>query len=247
MSNVETAHQAADYMTVAMARAIKDGERVFHGVASPMPAVAIQLAKNLHAKNAVYVNIPGGVNAAPANYSNYTTCDSAYLEDAASSFPLADIFDLSARGGLDVAFLGGAQIDGYGRLNLSAIGSFDKPKVRLPGGAGSAALLPTVKRGILWKTAHDKRSFVEELDVVTASGNTDLVITPLGIFKRSESDGRLRLYSVFPHSSVEEITENTGFKVEKHAQYEEFSPITDEEAALLEKIDAGGLRYSEFK
>ena len=54
-------------------------------------------------------------------------------EGAIVDFPLSDIFDLSARGGLDVAFLSGAQIDGQGRLNLSAIGPFHKPKVRLPG------------------------------------------------------------------------------------------------------------------
>ncbi|GAB3796464.1 CoA-transferase subunit beta [Virgibacillus kimchii] len=245
MSSVETV-QAADYITVAMARLIKDEERVFHGVASPMPAVAIQLAKNLHAKNAVYVNIPGGVDAVPQSYSNYSTADHSLLEGSIAAFSLADIFDLSARGGLDVAFLGGAQIDGSGRINLSAIGSFDKPKVRLPGGAGSAALLPTVKRGILWKTKHDKNSLVEKLEVTTAAGNTDSVITPLGVFKRDHKDGRLRLYSVFPYSSIEEIVENTGFTVEKHQDFQSFSPITEEEANLLETIDPGNIRYSEF-
>lgn len=246
MSNIETALKEADYITVAMARAIQDEERVFHGVASPMPAVAIQLAKQLHAKHAVYVNIPGGVDSTPKSYSNFTTCDASLTEGSIVSFGLADIFDLSARGALDVAFLSGAQIDEYGRLNLSAIGSFEKPKVRLPGGAGSAALLPTVKRGILWKTKHDKYSLVDELDIVTAAGNTDLVITPLGIFKRSDEDGKLKLYATFPYSSVEEIEEKTGFAVVKHNEFQEFPPITDEEAGLLETIDAGGLRYSEF-
>ena len=60
MSNVLTTHPA-DYITISMARIIQDGERVFHGVASPMPAVAIQLAKKLHAKNAVYLSIAGVV------------------------------------------------------------------------------------------------------------------------------------------------------------------------------------------
>ncbi len=243
MSNL----QAADYITVSMARLIQDGERVFHGVASPMPAVAVQLAKKLHAKKAVYLSIPGGVDAEPSSFSSYSSADPVLREGSVSDFPLSDIFDLSARGALDVAFLSGAQIDGYGRLNLSAIGPFDNPKVRLPGGAGSAALLPTVKRGILWKTNHDKRSFVEKLDVITAAGNTEYVITPLGIFKRSEEDQRLRLYSVFPNSSIEEITENTGFVVEKHEEFEEFPPITEEELQLLESIDIEGTRYSEFK
>lgn len=239
--------QPADYITVAMARYIQDGERVFHGVASPMPAVAVQLAKQLHAKQAVYLNIPGGIDAIPEHYSLYSTADAGLKEKAVAEFALADIFDLSARGALDVAFLSGAQIDGYGQLNLSAIGPFDKPKVRLPGGAGSAVLLPTVKRGILWKTAHDKRSLVDELEVVTASGNTDLVITPLCIFKKSLTDGKLRLYTIFPGHTEDEIVDNTGFKVERHPEYDTFSPVTDEEIALLEKIDPDGLRYTEFK
>ncbi|MFS0644353.1 CoA-transferase subunit beta [Siminovitchia sp. 179-K 8D1 HS] len=243
MSNV----QAADYITVAMARLIADGERVFHGVASPMPAVAIQLAKKLHAPKAVYLSIPGGVDAWPSAFSSYSSADPGLREGSISDFPLSDIFDLSARGGLDAAFLSGAQIDGYGRLNLSAIGTYDTPKVRLPGGAGSAALLPTVKRGILWKTNHDKRSLVEKLDVVTAAGNTEFVITPLGIFKKSKEDERLRLYAIFPTSSLEEIQENTGFAVEKHEEFTDFAPLTEEELALLESIDRHGTRYSEFK
>ena len=238
--------QSGDYITVAMARAIQDGERIFHGVASPMPVVAVQLAKRLHAKNAVYLSIAGVVDAEPSNFSNFSTADASLREGAIADFSLSDIFDLSARGALDVAFLSGAQIDGFGRLNLSAIGTFEQPKVRLPGGAGSAALLPTVKRGILWKTNHDKRSFVEKLDVITATGNTELVITPLGIFKRSQSDKRLRLYSIFPTSTFEEIVENTGFSVEKHEEFTPFQAITDEEKELLQTIDPNGLRFTEF-
>jgi len=243
MSNLQT----ADYITVAMARLINDGERVFHGVASPMPAVAVQLAKRLHAKNAVYLSIPGGVDATPTDYSGVSTADASLREGAVAEFSLSDIFDLSARGGLDVAFLSGAQIDGQGRLNLSAIGTFDKPKVRLPGGAGSAALLPTVKRGILWKTNHDKRGLVDKLDVVTAAGHTESVITPLGIFKKSQTSDQLQLLSVFPGVTVEDVVNQTGFTVEKHEQFHDFQPVTEEEIQLLEEIDGSGVRFSEFR
>ena len=246
MSNVLTTHPA-DYITVSMARLIGDGDRVFHGVASPMPAVAVQLAKKLHAKNAVYLSIAGGVDAVPRSFSHHSTAGASLREGAITEFLLSDIFDLSARGALDIAFLSGAQIDQYGRLNLSAIGSFDKPKVRLPGGAGSAALLPTVKKGILWKTNHDQRALVKELDVITAAGNTEYVITPLAIFKRTAEDGKLRVYTVFPHSSFEEIVEKTGFPVEKHEEFHAFNPISEEEFRLLEEIDESKSRYSEFK
>ncbi len=247
MSRATEQLHPADYMTISMARLIRNGERVFHGVASPIPAIAIQLARRLHAKNSVYLSIAGSVDAEPAGFSLYSTAGGGLRKGAIAEFTLADIFDLSARGGLDVAFLGGAQIDEFGRVNLSAIGSFNKPKVRLPGGAGSAALLPTVKRGILWKTIHDKRSFVEKLDVVTAAGNTEYVITPVAIFKQSESDQRLRLYTVFPNSTFVKVVENTGFNVEKHAEFHPFKPVTDEELSILNEIDKNGSRFSEFR
>ena len=102
---------------------------------------------------------------------------------------LTDLFDLAARGRLDTAFLSGVQIDGAGRINMSVIGDFARPTVRLPGGAGSAALMPRAKRTILWRTKHDPRVFVERLDFVTAQGNVDRVVTPLCVFRRR--DGRL--------------------------------------------------------
>ena len=82
-----------------------------------------------------------------------------------SSWPAAPIgpstgewqgfFDLAQAGRLNVFFLSGAQIDGQGNINLMAIGPYDKPKVRLPGGAGSAILAYVVERVVLFKTEHD--------------------------------------------------------------------------------------------
>src|SRR3712207_4703183 len=53
---------ASDLMAVAMARALRNGETVFHGVASPLPMVAILLAKRTHAPDLVYVNITGSID-----------------------------------------------------------------------------------------------------------------------------------------------------------------------------------------
>lgn len=237
-------NEVADYMTVAMSRLIEDGDRAFHGVASPIPVVAILLAKKSHAPNATYLSITSGVNSTPHSLSSLTTADVDLTEGSLTSFNLTDIFDLSARGGLDVAFLSGVQIDEEGRLNLSAIGSFENPKVRLPGGAGSAQLLPTVKRAILWKTKHDTRGFVQNLDFITAAGNVDAVITPLGVFRKEE--GKLRVWTVFPYSSFEEIQEKTGFPVEKHSQFNPFPVITSEIELLLNEIDPNQVRASEF-
>ena len=244
MSENMSNYTQADMMTVAMARLLRDEERVFHGVASPIPMVAVQLAKRRQAPNLIYLSITGAVDGLPESFPRETTTDGKLLRNTASLFSLTEIFDLSARGQLDTAFLGGVQIDQYGNLNLSVIGDFHKPKVRLPGGAGSAALLPTTKRAILWRTKHDPKVFVEKLSFRTAVGNVDKVITPLGIF--SKEAGKLKLWQVFPYSSVEEITAQTGFPVEKSPDFVVAEAPTAEELALLQEIDPDDVRSVEF-
>src|SRR5260370_22326544 len=93
-------------MAVAMARLLRDGERVFHGVASPLPMVAILLAQRLHAPNLVYINITGGINARPESLPQ-TTVDPRLTHGSHRIFKLPDLFDMSPRSDLHTAFLGG--------------------------------------------------------------------------------------------------------------------------------------------
>ncbi|MDK2808446.1 MAG: glutaconate CoA-transferase, subunit [Clostridiales bacterium] len=233
----------SDIMVCTMARLIRDGDLVFHGVSSHMPMIALLLAKNLHAKNAVHLNIPGGVNPKPRGLKSYTSAGSELLEQSTAYFPLAEVFDLSMRGGLDVAFLSGIQFDAQGNVNASVIGDYHKPKVRMPGGAGSAVLIPTAKRAIIWRTKHDKRTFVEKVDFVTTRGNIDRIVTPLCVFCWRE--GRLMLESIHPTSSLEEVIENTGFPVIYDRIVTTKEP-TKEELMLLKKIDPQDNRNIEF-
>ena len=173
----------ADRMAVFLSRFIRDGELVFHGVASPLPMAAIVMARNTHAPSLTYLNIPGGVDPKPSHLPGSTVARQL-MEGALSYFTLTEIFDLSARGKLDLAFLGGAQIDARGDMNLSFIGDPAAPNVRLPGGAGSAHILPTARRTVLWRTVHDAKSFPERCDFVTASGNVDAVVTRMCISRR---------------------------------------------------------------
>ena len=233
-----------DMMAVAMARLLRPGETVFHGVASPLPMVATLLAKRLHAPDLTYLNITGAVDAEP-NALPVSTVDPALLVGTRSLVTLADLFDLSARGRLDVAFLSGVQIDGAGRINLSAIGPWDCPTVRLPGGAGSAMLMPTARLVILWRTRHDRRTFVERLDFVTAAGNVDRVVTPLGVFVRQ--GGRLAVESLHPGVTPEAFRQATGFEVEVGAGTPTTPPPSAEELAALRIVDPGGVVRSEFQ
>jgi len=236
---------AADHMAVVMARLLRNGERVFHGVASPLPMVAILLAKRLHAPTLVYLNIAGSVDPAPVSLTKSST-GPALLAGSATLVTLADLFDLSARGELDTAFLSGVQIDGAGRINMSVIGDFDHPKVRLPGGAGSALILPTARRTILWRTQHSPRSLVERLDFVTAAGHVDRLITPLCVFQMDRETGRFRLEGLMPGVSFETVAQQTGFDFDGAIPVPELRSPSPDELDALHAVDPDRVRDVEF-
>lgn len=237
-------YRPCDIMVCVMARLIYEENTVFHGVSSHMPMIATMLAKKMHAPGAVHLNIPGGVDPSPLMLKKNTSAGSELFEKCSAVFPLQDIFDLSMRGGLDVAFLSGIQFDRQGNVNASVIGDYHKPKVRMPGGAGSAVLIPTAKRAVLWRTKHDVRTFVEKVDFITTRGNIDRIVTPLCVFQFE--GGRLKLDTMHPGVLPRYLQENTGFQLDlTDIRYTE--PPTKEELRLLKIIDPKDYRNIEFK
>ena len=233
-----------DMMAVCLARLIRNGETVFHGVSSHLPMIAVLLARHTHAPDAVHLNIPGGMNPEEPTLQSFTSAGNELYAPAQAAFPLMDVFDLSMRGRLDVAFLSGVQFDQEGRVNASVIGDYRKPKVRLPGGAGSAVLIPTARRAIIWRTKHDRRTFTERVDFTTAKGNVSDIVTPLCHF--SMQNGKLIVESVHPGHSLAEVAENTGFPVQYYEE-NETPPPTEEEMRWLRRIDPRDLRSIEFR
>ena len=234
----------SNYMVCVISHMLKDRERVFHGVASHIPMIAMMLARATHAADLVHVDIPGGVNPTDVSRDDYSSAGIGLYKSASSYFPLQDVFDLSMRGGLDVAFLGGVQFDKEGNVNASVIGDYLKPKVRLPGGAGSAVLIPTAKKAILWRTKHDKRTFPEHVDFITTRGNVWRMVTPLCVL--AFQNDRWELESIHPTSSLEEVEANTGFPLYYKELHYTAEP-TKEELALLQKIDPHKNRCLEFR
>jgi len=230
----------ADMMIVTMARLLKDAENAFMGVASNLPFFAIWLSKKLYNPNLTWLNIPGRVNPNPA-FPPPSTVHFQLAREGRASITLAEIFDMSARGELDVAFLSGVQIDKYGNFNLSHISDGNKIKVQFTGGAGSALVCANTKRVILWRTRHDKRALVEKCSPITASGNVYRVVTPLAVF--GKGDGGLVLKSIHPYSSYDEVEKNTSFPV---SQATSTPPPTDEEMKLLNQFDPDRIREIEF-
>jgi glutaconate CoA-transferase, subunit B len=239
-----TSRDTPDLVVVAMARLLRDGEVVFHGVNSILPMVAVALARRLHAPRLQAINIAGGVNARPRFLPRSTT-DPELAHGSAAILSNEDFYDLCMRGGVDTIFLGAAQIDGLGRTNVSTIGPRDRPKVRLPGGGGAAVIMPTAGRTILFRSEHSRRSFVERLDFVTAAGNVDRVVGPLCVFRRE--GGELMVESVHPSATVAEVVERTGFPLRLAADPPITPSPTVEELSALAAVDPEDVRRLEFR
>lgn len=230
------------YIVVNLARQIRPNEIAFSGVNSTLPMLACLLAKKAYDFRFTYINVAGGVEPQPTTIP-LSSSDPAIVAGSPAIFANPDFYDLCTRGALDLVFLGCAQIDAEGRTNVSAIGSWENPKVRLPGGGGAAVMMPTAKRVATWRTEHSARALVDKLDFVTAAGNMAALVTPLAVFQRDIISGsRFRLESWNPALSIEEIRSRTGFAFDASGAHPT-SPITPRESEALENLDPQG-RFS---
>lgn len=227
------------FVVTHLARQIRAGEITFSGVNSTLPMLACLLAKRAYDFGFTYINVAGGVEPQPVSVP-LSSSDPAIVHGSPAIFANQDFYDLCARGGLDLVYLGCAQIDAEGRTNVSAIGSWENPTVRLPGGGGAAVMLPTAKRVVTWRTDHTPRALVEKLDFVTAAGNMAALVTPLAVFVREpESGSRFRLELHHPATTPGQIAERTGFRFEAtHAR--PAAPMTAREQDALTALDAEG-------
>ena len=236
--------RAGNQMVVTLSHLIEDGDKVFHGVNSPLPMVAIFLAKKRHAPNCTLIEVAGSVDPKPRFMPN-STADPELCHGAASLFYNPDTYDLFARGEMDLAFLGAAQLDKQGRANMSYIGDPFHPKVRLPGGGGGAVIMPQVKRTVIWRTVHDKRFLVPKVDFSTQSGNLSHVVTPIALFEKKSTG--LELASVHAGHSMDEVVEETGFDLHCPSVVAQTPAPSVDELNALEKLDPDGVRFSEFR
>lgn len=221
-----TAHYTPEeLMAAVIARQVTNGETIAVGTFSPIPATAAIMAQKGHAPDS-----------------------DVYIMGSRDWWPFSEgsqeFFNMAQKGRFDYFFLSGAQIDRQGNINLHAIGDYQKPKVRLPGGAGSSMLYYMVKKVILFKTDHTAKSFVEKVDFVTSAaltppsvyrpGGLHFVITPMAILVQNKQSGSLELFSVHPGHTAEEVQQNTGFPLPLYEGYAgETEAPSAEELALL--------------
>jgi glutaconate CoA-transferase subunit B len=180
---------------------------------------------------------------------------------ATGSTAVTSMFELFAfylqAGLIDVAFLGGAQIDRHGNLNTTVIGDYEHPKVRLPGSGGACEIAIHARR-ILVIMRQAQRSFVERLDFRTSPGHSGdpahdaargwhgsgptNVVTDLATYGFDEASGEMLLRTLHPGVTLDDVRVNMGWEPRVADDLDETPAPTDEELRLIrEELDPGGV------
>ena len=218
---------ADEMMTVAASRMLRNGAVCFVGIG--LPSTAANLARMTHAPDAVLVYESGPIGAKPSVLP-LSIGDGNLAENVDTVVSTPEIFRYWLQGGrIDIGFLGAAQLDRFANINTTVVGSYDKPKVRLPGAGGAPEISASAKE-VLIILAQTRRTFVEKLDFVTSVGfltggdareraglrgnGPVAVITDLCIMRPDPVTRELKVASIHPGVERATVIANTGWNIQ---------------------------------
>jgi glutaconate CoA-transferase subunit B len=253
-----------ELMVVTLARAFTNETRAFNGAVSFVPVCAYLLARRTHAPELVWAASSLAVDADPKTIPESTLSDGLWDGASMLSNSAYDFWSYAQGRRYNTFAFRGAQMDAYGNVNNTTIGPYASPKVRLPGGGGMADLGCMIPLIYLWSTTHDPRTFVERLDFRSGIGWGDggdhrarlglpggpqLCVTNLCVFDFEPDSKRMRIRSVHPGVTVEQVVEATGFALAPPAGGvpETDAPTDDELRILREEVDPTSARLREFR
>lgn len=232
------------------------------GSFTPLAYSAYMLAKLTHAPDAWLV----GYNAIgmPPVQLSFTGAEAAAYRGSLARLSFTTnghLVHLGTHGLLEC--VSSAQMDGDGAINLSAIGPYDAPKVRLPGGAGAPEVLQNYRRVLAYFSRHDARTLVERVDFATGrrtpvsagrraaqglvSDGPVRILTPLAVLAKLDDDRPFAIETLHPGVSAEEVVANTGFALEVPEDIPATAVPTAEQLELLRtRIDPFGTVAFDF-
>ena len=186
----------------------------------------------------------------------------AYLQTAdgvtEAWLPFRSVFDVVAAGTRHV-MMGASQIDRYGNQNISAVGDWQRPTVQLLGSRGAPG--NTVNHTTsYWVPNHSPRVFVAAVDFVSGVGydrarragaeatrfhEIRVVVTNLAVLDFSTDDQRMRLRSVHPGVTVDDVVAATGFDLVVGEVAETRTPTDHELRLIRSDLDPANRRLRE--
>jgi len=248
----------AEYCAVALAEAFRGDGEILASFFGTTPAVGGRLARLTFEPDLVMTDgIATSVETTPpvSGKSQEEPVLGAWL-------PFRAIFDVVVWSGRRHAIMVASQIDRYGNHNFACIGPHSKPKAQLLGMRGAPG--NTINHiNSYWVPNHTDKVFVEKVDVVSGVGydrarelgertsrfhEIRRVVSNLGVFDFDTKDKSMRLASVHPGVTVDDVVANTGFELNIPGNVPETRPPSDEELRLMrEVIDPEGLMNKEVK
>jgi glutaconate CoA-transferase subunit B len=245
----------SEMMAAVAARELGDGEVVFVGIG--LPNLACNLARAMHAPNLVLIYESGAVGAVPERLP-VSIGDPALVTGSLMVCSMADVFQCILQNGrIEVGFLGGAQVDRWGNINTTVIGSYEKPKVRLPGSGGAAEIAIHAQRVVIISRLNP-RAFPAQVDFITSPGHRSRggsrrelgmpgagplkVITDKAVLEVEPESGELVLSALYPGVSEDEVRAGVGWPLRSRAELQQVSPPEPRALHLLrEVLDPAGL------
>ncbi|MBC7227496.1 MAG: hypothetical protein H5T61_09715 [Thermoflexales bacterium] len=243
-----------ELMAVAGARELKDGEIAAVGIG--LPVVASFLAKRTHAPHLTILFELGVVDPEPI-HTGVGLADPRvwYRAKVMSSF--VDMLGMVLHRGLvDVGFLGGLETDAYGNLNTTLLGDPHGQFTHFVGSGGANDIASSAKRTVII-IRHEARKLKEAVSFVTSPGylrggnereaaglrgGPVRVITDKAIFGFDPQTRRMRLESIHPHTTLEDVLANMGFRPLIPDPVPVTEPPTVEQIRLIrEEIDPEGI------
>jgi glutaconate CoA-transferase subunit B len=246
-----TSWTADEMMTVAAARALSDGTVCFVGIG--LPSTAANLARHTHAPDVVLIYESGTLGAKPGTLP-LSIGDGVLADTADAVISVPEVFNYWLQPGrVDVGFLGGAQVDRFANLHSTVIGSYDDPRVRLPGAGGAPEIAASCGEVVV-VVRHSTRTFVDHVDFVTSVGfgtgpgdrerlgltgrGPRRVITDLGILEPDPRTCELTLTQVHPGTTVDQVRAATGWPLAVAPDVRPTQPPTSHELQVLRRLKA---------
>ncbi|MFC2006719.1 CoA-transferase subunit beta [Chloroflexota bacterium] len=245
-----------EYLAFIGSRMLENDRSVFVGTG--LPIMACMLAQRTHAPGLVMIFEAGGLGPRLPELPVSVGESRTYFKGIAAT-SMHDVMSLSQAGYLDYGFLGAAQMDVYGNINTTVIGDYAQHTTRLPGSGGANDVGSFVQKLIIIISNQSKRRFVSKVDFLTTPGYLDgpggrervglprgsgpyRVITQLGIYGFDDSTRKLKLLSLHPGVTKEQVKERSCFDI-TIPDIVETSPQPSAEVLriLREEIDPAGM------